>query len=86
MLFLFGILKMENDWVYRVGQLVNYPWVSRMDRTIYEEYPQIDPVGLARRCFFAGIGGYSLGRYMGWNRSLSTLVSVLPFITKFLAD
>ena len=30
---------MDQDFVYRFCKVVKYPWVSRIDRSIYEEYP-----------------------------------------------
>ena len=55
-----------------------------MDRNIYNQHPQLDPVGLARKCLVAGVGGYWLGRTMKWNRSLCVFGSVLPFVSLFL--
>ena len=72
--------------MYRASQLVNYPWVSRLDRNIYKKYPQLDPIPMTRKCFFLGLTGYVVGRMMGWNRKLSMIGFVAPVLGKFMVD
>jgi hypothetical protein len=77
---------MERDWVYRAAWWVNYPWIARIDRSIYQGYPQLDPVRLLRHCFYAALGGYAVARVAGWNRLWCSAGLVLPLLVKFLAD
>ena len=77
---------METDWVYRLCQLVKYPWVSRIDRKVYQEHPELDPIILARRSFFGGLGSYAVARWMGWNRVLTVSGCLSIFVAKFLID
>lgn len=77
---------MQNDWALQAARVIKYPWVSRIDRTIYQQHPELDPVGLARKCLLAGITGYWVSRFMKWNRYIGTSIAVLPFAVKFLSD
>ena len=80
------VVNMEKDYVLRICNLINYPWISRTDRSIYEKYPQLDPVGMARKCFFMGLIGYGVARFMRYNRVLVTFGGIMPFAVKFIVD
>ena len=72
--------------MYKVIQFINYPWISRMDRKVYEKYPELDPVKMGRYCLVAGVAGYWLGKVKRWNKTILTVGFAMPFLIKFMTD
>lgn len=77
---------MQDDLIFRITSFLPYPWVSRMDRTIYQQYPQLDPVKMLRKCIFASLTGYWIANLKGWNRYYSAIFATCPLLAKFLWD
>lgn len=75
---------MEDDIFRKITKMIPYPWVSRMDRNLYIEHPELDPVKLFQRTTIAAIAGYWIAKIKGWNRPLLCIGATLPLVLIFL--
>ena len=77
---------MEQDIVYKICKIIEYPWASRIDRTVYKKYPELDPVKVGQMCMVAGIVGYWIGKIRRRSRVGLAMGCMAPFVGKFLVD
>lgn len=77
---------MQKDSFFTIINSINYPWVNRLDRNIYQKYPQLDPTKLAIRSFAAATAGYWLALFTQKNKILFASLATLPIITHYLYE
>ncbi len=75
---------MQNDWVFWLIEKVKYPWVSRLDRSMYRSHSTLDPTNLAFECLIAAVGGYWVGRALGRNRVYYSIAATSGFVAYYL--
>lgn len=57
---------MQNDPVYQLTKNIPYPFVSRLDRSLYQEHPELDPASLIRKALFLSVPTYWAGKLTGY--------------------
>jgi hypothetical protein len=75
---------MQKDTVFTIINSINYPWVNRLDRKVYQKYPQLDPTELAIRTLVAAGVGYWFGIFTQKNKILLATLATLPIFSHYL--
>ena len=75
---------MQSDWVFWLVEKVRYPWVSRIDRSVYKNHSALDPVELVRVGLVAAVGGYWVGRVLGKNRAYYAVGAATGIVAYYL--
>jgi len=75
---------MQKDTIFTIINSINYPWVNRLDRNVYQKYPQLDPTKLAVRTFVAAGVGYWFGIFTQKNKNLFAGLATLPIFAHYL--
>ena len=75
---------MQKDPIFTIINSINYPWVNRLDRNVYQKYPQLDPTKLVIKSFVAGAIGYWFAIFTQKNKPLFATIATLPFIAHYL--
>lgn len=75
---------MENDLVLKVLGKLQYPWLYRHDRRLYEKHPEVDPLNLMRQIFLSSLLGFWVGKAFKKREFLFAAIFTLPSIAIFL--